>query len=68
MNKTVIASLALTNNSSLNIYDIIHGINDKIEMGINNLKARKYTIYSNTKGSYFNYNGNRYYLNEFMKL
>lgn len=65
--KNIIASKGITNNISINIYDIIYGINDKVVAGYNNENPRKYKIYYNTKGGYFNLGG-RQYLNEFIRL
>lgn len=68
MERSVISQLMITYNISMNIYDIIHGIDDKVEMGINNLKSRKYKIYHSSMGAYFKYDGIRYYLSNFLKV
>lgn len=63
----IIASLGLSNSSSLNIYKIEHGVEDYLYAGINNDVPRKYKIYTSRKGeSYINYHKNKYYTNEFM--
>lgn len=60
-----IASLAICNTASLNIYGVEHGIEDYVIVGMNDKTPRKYKIYYTTKGGYFNWGGCRYYLNEF---
>ena len=60
-----IASLALCNTASLNIYDIEHGIEDYVVVGMNDETPIKHKIYYNMKGGYFHWGGRRYYLNEF---
>lgn len=64
----IIASIGLCNCASINIYGFEYGIDDYIIAGLNDDKPRKYKIYSNTKGSYFNYGKHRYYLNEVTML
>lgn len=63
----VISSLCLVNNASLNIYDIVYGVDDYVIAEINDYTPRKYKIYETNKGSYFNYGGKRFYLEEFTK-
>ena len=67
-NKKVIASYGLSNTASINIYEIINGIDDSIIAGLNDRKPRQYRIYNTNKGSYFNWGKNRIYLNECMRL
>lgn len=66
MNK-VIGSYGICNSASLNIYEVVNDIDDYVMAGFNNDKPRKYKVYYTGKGSYFNYKGSRYYLNEFMR-
>lgn len=61
-----IASLAICNTASLNIYGLESGIEDYVIVGMNDKTPRKYKIYYTTKGAYFNWGGCRYYLNEFI--
>ncbi|OAA90875.1 hypothetical protein [Clostridium ljungdahlii] len=68
IDKKVIASCGLCNAASLNLYEILNGIDDYVIAGINNNKPRKYKLYSTNKGIYFNWGGNRYYLHEFIRL
>ena len=65
--KNLIASKGITNNISINIYNIEYGIDDKVIAGYNNKNPRKYKIYTNTKGNYFNLGG-RQYLSDFIRL
>ena len=62
-----IASLAICNTASLNIYDIEHGIEDYVVAGMNNAQPRRYKVYYTSKGAYFNWGGCRYYLSEFLR-
>lgn len=39
-----VASYVLSNNSSVNIYDIIYGIEDYVVAGINNKEPKSYLI------------------------
>ena len=64
MNK-VIAVIGITNVASMNIYDIS---DEEVLAGINNEKPRKYKLYVNTKGYYFNFRGRRFYLEEAMRV
>lgn len=68
MEKRVIASCGLCNVASLNIYDIEYGIDDYVVVGLNSQKCRSYKLYTNTKGTYFNWGGTRYYLDDFMRI
>lgn len=43
-NKKVIAVYPLSNNASVNIYEIKHGINDSVLAGINNEKPKWYML------------------------
>ena len=63
----VIASKTITNTISINIYNIVYGLYDKVLVGINNNKPRYYNIYSSNKGNYFNLGG-RQYLSDFIRL
>lgn len=60
-----IASLAICNTASLNIYGVEHGIEDYVIAGMNNDQPRRYKVYYTGKGPYFNWGGCRYYLSEF---
>lgn len=60
-----IASLAICNTASLNIYDIEHGIEDYVVVGMNDDRPIKHKIYYNMKGGYFHWGGRRFYLSEF---
>ena len=56
------------NSKGLIIYDIIHGIDDYIIAGWSGgPSSRKYKLYYNNKGGYFNYKGRRQHLNEFLR-
>ncbi|MFT8313270.1 MAG: hypothetical protein ABF633_03330 [Clostridium sp.] len=68
MENKVIASLTVCNTATLNIYSVDYGIDDYITVGLNNFKSRKYKLYSTNKGTYFNYDGLRYYVHEFLKV
>lgn len=61
----LIAVIGLTNTSSMNIYDLS---DEEVLAGINNEKPRKYKVYVNTKGYYFNFRGCRFYLEEAMRV
>lgn len=61
----LIAVIGLTNTSSLNIYDVN---DEEVLAGINNEKPRKYKVYVNTKGYYFNFKGSRYYLHDAIRV
>ena len=67
-NLKVMATSGISNNASLNIYNIEYGIDDYVVAGINNDKPRKHKLYNNSKGTYFNFGGIRNYLNEFIRL
>jgi len=53
------------------IYEIIYGIEDyvvaTIQCGFEETKKRRYKVYHNSKGSYFNKDNKRYYLSEAIK-
>lgn len=66
MENFCMASLPICNNASLNIYNVDDYF-DIVEAGINNQKKRKYKLYTNTKGTYFNYGKTRFYLHEFLR-
>lgn len=63
--KDVIAVIGLSNVASINIYDIT---DESILAGINKDKPRKYKLYINSKGYYFNFRGTRYYLDQAMRV
>ena len=48
----VIASYCISNNASLNIYNIEYGINDRVLAGINNHIPEWYTIYTDQDGDW----------------
>ena len=64
----VIASYCIVNTISLNVYQLEEGADYYVLAGLNNDKPRKYKLYDSSKGSYFNFKGNRYYLNDFMRV
>lgn len=67
--RKVIASYGLSNTASLNIYGTIHDIDDYVLVGMNDEKPRKRKVcYLNSGRSYFWYGGNRYYLDECIKV
>ncbi|WP_291626232.1 hypothetical protein [Clostridium sp.] len=77
MEKNSVYVYYFTIDNGLEITDIEYGAKDKIivsyfwyswekEKEIKE-KARKYKIYSSSKGVYFNYKGKRIYLSEFIK-
>ncbi|HID0815720.1 TPA: hypothetical protein ACXNW8_001330 [Clostridium botulinum] len=63
----VVASYCLCNIASLNIYEVNTGIDEFVIAGINDLKSRKYKLYYTGKGTYFNFGGSRFYLNDFIR-
>ena len=64
---TVIASRSLFNSGSINIHDVIYGIDDFVLVGINDNKPRKYKLYyTPSKGAYFNLFGHREYLIDYL--
>ena len=65
--ENLIGSYSLSNIASLNIYDINDG-EEYVIAGINNNSKRKYKLYFNNKGAYFNWGKHRYYLHEFIRL
>lgn len=67
MNNNVIASMGLCSAASLNIYEV-DDWGDFVRASINNFKPRKYKLYETNKGTYFNFGGCRYYLNEFIRV
>ena len=72
MEKNSVYVYNFTMDSGLEITDIEYGIDDKVIVSYFwyswvKEKARKYKIYSTSKGSYFNYKGRRMYLSEFVK-
>lgn len=63
----VIGSIGMCNTASLNIYEV--DANEEIIVaGLNNDKPRRYKLYNNTKGTYFNWGGSRQYLHEIIDL
>ena len=64
----VIASLGLSNTHGLAIWDINDYDVVASMVSSDYGTKRKYKLYYNTKGVYFNYHGRRYYLDEFMKV
>ena len=65
--ENVIGSYTLSNVASLNIYNI-EDREEYVVAGINNDKKRKYKLYFNNKGTYFNWGKHRYYLHDFIRL
>lgn len=63
--RKVIASYTLSNVGGIAIYDIN---DEQVVAGYNNEKPRKYKVYNNTKGFYFNWGKRRVYLNECMRV
>ena len=64
----VVGVCPICNNASINVYGVEYGIDDKIIAGLNNQKPRKYKLYFNSKGEYFNFGGNRIYLHEVIRV
>ena len=64
----VIGVYPICNGASINVYGVEYGIDGKIIASLNNQKPRKYKLYSNSKGEYFNFGGNRIYLHEVMRV
>lgn len=62
-----IAIHSIFNTMSLNIYDVDDNA-DWVLVGVNSSKPRKYRLYSNNKGQYFNFKTARYYLSDFIKM
>lgn len=65
MSKKIIAAKVICNTASINVYSIEE---EKIEAGLNDDKPKKYKLYYNTNGVYFNFLGQRQYLDEFIRL
>lgn len=63
----VVGVYGISNNASLNIYQVIYGTDDYVVAGTNSDKPRKYKLYTNAKGYYFNFGKTKYYLSEFMR-
>jgi len=63
-----IGSFCISNNMAIVIYDIIYGIDDSILAGYNDKKPRKYRLYYNSKGAYFNFGKIRVYMDRVMRL
>lgn len=61
----VIATKGICNTMSINIYNINCG---EVVAGINNMQVRKYKLYYNLKGIYFNLGKRREYLEEYMRV
>ena len=62
----VIASRCICNNASINIY---HASSYYVVVGINNEIPKWYKVYTTSKGRcYFNFRGNREYLEEYIRL
>ena len=64
----VVGVYPICNGASINVYGVEYGIDGKIIASLNNQKPRKYKLYSNLKGEYFNFGGNRIYLHEVMRV
>lgn len=63
-----IASYCLSNNSSINIYEIVYGIDDLIKWSLNNRKINTSKIRYNDGNDYFIAYGRKIPLNECMKI
>ena len=64
----VIASYCISNTVSLNIYEIVNGINTQVRAGLNDNTPRLYKVYHDEKcgAKYFNFRKRKMYLNEFI--
>lgn len=65
MEKKIIASYPLTNVAGIAIYEVNE---DYVIAGLNNDKPRRYKVYGNTKGFFFNWGRIRIYLHECLKV
>ena len=65
-----IAYMIVMQNIQLCIYDIVESVNNYVIAGYGEGKGkpRKYMLYENNKGVYFNFRGIRRYLNEFSRV
>lgn len=68
LNKKKVAVWSITNNSSLNVYDIVHGLDKKMLVGMNNDTPRWHKVYQNSKHYYIVFGGTRWSLNDCMRL
>ena len=66
--REVIGSWCLCNAASLNVYEIIYGIDDVIVAGINNDEPEEYIVNCADDGdSYIEFGGEKYSLSECMR-
>lgn len=63
----VIGACGLSNTASLNVYEI-DSYGGYVIAAMNNFRPKRYRLYSNSKGSFFNWSGSRYYLDDFMRV
>lgn len=74
MERKVIASCGISNTASMNIYEIIHGIDDSVIAGINDSEPEEYTLLHDVDDetenirSYFEYGEFVFYLDEFIRV
>lgn len=61
----IIASYPLTNNGGIAIYEVNE---DYVIAGLNNNRPKKYKLYNNTKGFFFNWGRIRIYLHECVRI
>ena len=65
----LIGAKSITNSLSYNIYAVRHDLEDKVLAGYSNEKPRWRKLYTSAhRGMYFNVNGTRHYLDEFMRV
>ena len=68
-NKKVIGSWCICNSASLNVYDVIYDIDNKLLVGLNYEKPTKRIINTDENDrNYINFGGLRYYLDECIKI
>lgn len=65
--KKIIAVKTICNAASINIYSIDEE-EEKIEVSLNDDTPKKYKLYYNKNGIYFNFLGHRNYLDEFVRV
>ena len=61
-----IATLPLSNHGGISIIEIIS--DEVVIMQYYDNRPKGYKLYFNNKGVYFNFNGSRYYLAEFLRV
>lgn len=65
----VIGSWSISNVASMNLYEVAHGINDSVLIGLNNITPTWYDIKTDADGrSYVRKGTTKYYLDECMRV